>query len=323
MKEFATPGCGLSEFLEQVISSRNNTDETIIISALSADNEMFNEGVSLCADICNTSLSFDIKKGSRIKYINLLEVFGIDPGKADRRMEDILKVAETAAEMNLPFSIVPHALYSMSLTLLRLLKEKCVNNKITSIHFMETAAEEMLLKNHTGPFLTSYERSSLMPSNPEMAKSHADAVLNEITLNGNLILVHNTFADRETIRKIKERKNLFWCLCPNSNLYIENKIPPLNLLLAESCEIVIGTDSLASNYKLSILEELKTLQRNFPSLSIEELVRWGTVNGARALGEEDRFGKIEEGKNPGLLLLENVDLQNMKLLPDSLVRRLV
>ena len=39
-------------------------------------------GMSLCADICNTRHTFDIKKKSRIKYINLLEVFGIDPEKA-------------------------------------------------------------------------------------------------------------------------------------------------------------------------------------------------------------------------------------------------
>ena len=122
---------------------------------------------------------------------------------------------------------------------------------------------------------------------------------------------------------IKERENLFWCLCPNSNIYIENKIPPLNLLIEEGCEIVIGTDSLASNNKHNILGEIKTLQLYFPSVSIEELVCWATVNGAKALGEESRFGKLEIGRKPGLLLLQNVDLINMKLLPESFVTRLI
>ena len=117
--------------------------------------------------------------------------------------------------------------------------------------------------------------------------------------------------------------NLFWCLCPNSNVYIEKTIPPLNMLIEEGCDIVIGTDSLASNTELSILVELKTLQFNFPDLTIMDLVRWATLNGARSLGEEDQFGAIETGKNPGLLLLQNVDLQNMKLLPDSFVTRLI
>ena len=323
MKGSIAQGSCLGGFVEQVRNTRDNNSENIIASAYSADNEMYNEGIVLCADICNTSLSFNIKKESSIRYINLLEVFGIDAEKAGRRMDEIIKVAETAEKMNLPSSMVPHSAYSMSLSLLRLLRGKSDNNKVTSIHFMETYGEKAFLENHSGPFMASYKLSGLIPSRLETVKSHVDAVLNEITLSGNLILVHNTFADRETIRKIKERKNLFWCLCPNSNIYIENEMPPLDLLIEEDCEIVIGTDSLASNNKLSVLEELKTLQVNFPAVSIEELVRWATVNGAKALGEEGRFGKIESGKKPGLLLLQNIDLNNMKLLPESFVTRLI
>jgi cytosine/adenosine deaminase-related metal-dependent hydrolase len=250
-------------------------------------------------------------------------VFGIDPEKAGKRLDEILTVAKTSEDMELPFSLVPHSAYSMSLTLLRLLKDKSLNNKITSIHFMETDGEQTFLKNQTGPLMSSYKRSGLIPARMETSKSHSDVVLNEITKSGNLVLVHNTFVDRITVREIKERSNLFWCLCPNSNIFIENKIPPLKMLIEEGCEIVIGTDSLASNTNLSILEELKTLQFNFPEILIEDLVAWATKNGAKALGEDVRFGSIEIGKKPGLLLLENVDLQNMKLLPESFVTRLV
>jgi len=314
---------GLDGFIEQIRNIRDAGNENILTTIKSADREMDKEGVVLCADICNTSLSFGIKKESRIKYINLLEVFGIDPEKAGRRIDEIMKVAETAEKMDLSFFFVPHAVYSMSLSLLRLLREKSENNKITSVHFLEAECEKTFLKNHSGPLRTSYEQSGLIPSRLETAESHIDAVLNEITRAGNLILVHNTFADKTTIKKTNSRKNSFWCVCPNSNIYIENKVPPLKMLIEEECEIVIGTDSLASNSRLSIIEELKTLQTYFPDLSIEELIGWATLNGARALGEEDHFGKIETGKTPGLLLLQNVDLVNMKLQPDSFVTRLI
>jgi Cytosine deaminase and related metal-dependent hydrolases len=323
MKGYTSRGMGLGGFIEQVRSTRDSTKESIFASVCSADNHMFKEGIVLCADVCNTSDSFKIKKESRIRYINLLEVFGLNPDKAEKRMEDITNVAGTAKEMDLQFSLVPHSAYSMSLTLFRLLKNESLNNKVTSVHFMETAGEEIFLSNQTGPLMSSYKRSGLMPPRLETAKNHVDVILNEITKSGNLILVHNTFADRKTIRMIKERGNLFWCLCPNSNIYIENQIPQLNLLIEEGCEIVIGTDSLASNTTLSILEELKTLQFNFPDILIEDLVLWATMNGAKALGEEERFGSIEAGKRPGLLVLENVDLQNMKLLPESFVTRLI
>jgi aminodeoxyfutalosine deaminase len=322
LKGIIAQGCGLGGFIEIVRKTRDN-NSNFINSVYSADSEMYREGIVLCADICNSSLSFNIKKESRIRYINLLEVFGIDPEKANRRLDEIVKIAEIAADMNLPFSIVPHSAYSTSLTLLRLIRKKSENNTVTSIHFMETPGEKIFLENHFGPIMTSYEHSGLVPLRLETVKNHVDIVLNEITQNGNLILVHNTFADKDSLKLIMKRKNLYWCLCPNSNIYIENEIPQLNLLMQKGCEIVIGTDSLASNSKLSILEELKTLQLNFPHISMEDLICWATLNGAKALGMESEFGTIEEGKRPGLLLLQNVDLINMKLLPDSFITRLI
>ena len=323
LKDYSSKGKGLGDFIEQIRSTRDYKKESAYSSISSADNYMYKEGIVLCADVCNTSGSFNIKKESRISYINLLEVFGLDPEKAGRRIDDIIKVAERAKEMDLPYSLVPHSAYSMSLTLFRLLRNESLNNKVTAIHFMESAGEEAFLKNQTGSLMSSYKRSGLIPARLEIPVSHTDVVLNEITKSGNLILIHNTFVDRKTIRMVKERENLFWCLCPNSNIYIENKIPPLNLLMEEGCEIVIGTDSLASNTNLSILDELKTLQFNFSGIPIENLVFWATINGAKALGEEKQYGSIEPGKKPGLLLLQNVDLQNMKLLPDSFVTRLI
>jgi cytosine/adenosine deaminase-related metal-dependent hydrolase len=323
MKDYTPKGKGLGGFIEHVRDARELKKEDISSAIHSADKLMYNEGVDLCADVCNTSDSFNVKKESRIKYINLLEVFGLDPEKAGKRFNEITRVARKARELDLQYSLVPHSAYSMSMSLFSLLRNESLKNNITSIHFMESAGEDSFLNNHTGPIMSSYERSGLLPSRLETVSSHTDVVLNEITPSGNLILVHNTFADRNTIRMVKKRERLFWCLCPNSNVYIENAIPPLNLLLEEGCELVIGTDSLASNSNLSLLDELKTLQFEFSGLTIQDLVSWATINGARALCEEQQYGSIETGKKPGLLLLQNVDLKNMKLLSESFVTRLI
>jgi cytosine/adenosine deaminase-related metal-dependent hydrolase len=323
MKDSIAQGSGLGEFISQVRDKRESNIESIYNSAYMADNDMYRDGVVLCADICNTSSTFDIKRDSRIRYINLLEVYGTDPERASHRIDEITRVADKAREMNLCYYIVPHSAYSISLPLLRILKIASEKNRVTSVHFMETEGEKAFIETQSGPLMDSYRVSGLLPSKPEPVKSHAGAILNEITNSGNLLLVHNTFIDRKTVRMIKNRKDLFYCLCPNSNIYIENAVPPVEMMLEEGCEIVVGTDSLASNRTLSILEELITLQLRFPSISIEELIKWGTINGAKALCEEDRFGKIEIGKRPGLLLIQNLDLQNMKLLSDSIVSRVV
>ncbi|MCX6332796.1 MAG: amidohydrolase family protein [Bacteroidia bacterium] len=316
-------GTGLGNFIMQVRETRKNILPDEISAAKIADNFLGDEGVVFCADVCNTSVTFDLKKNGRIHYHNFLEVFGIDPQKAGRRMDDISEVATEADGSGLPYSIVPHSSYAVSLPLLKLIKEKTDKNRVTSIHFMESEGEARFLSEHRGPLRKSYEDSGLLPEKIQTPPDHTSTILNEVTRSGNLILVHNTFAETQIVREIQKRGSTFWCLCPRSNLYIEKKMPPVEMLVSEGCEIVIGTDSLASNKRLSILSELKLIQQYFPAIALEKLLRWATINGARALCKDNCYGKIEPGKKPGLLLLKDVDLLNFKLLPETTVTRLL
>lgn len=318
------PSCrGLADFILDIRTLRSQEKSKTVSSATSADEMLQSEGIVLCADICNTDITFGIKKKSRIKYLNLLEAFGIDAEKAEKRISEISEVVKSAKSSGLHFSIVPHSTYSVSLSLFNMLKSITASNKVTSLHFMESLSEIEFLKCNSGPIKDSYERSGLKFTRSEIVSDHADAVLDKITSSGNLILVHNTFVDRNTIRLVNKRDNLYWCLCLGSNLYIENALPPVYLLIEEGCEIVIGTDSLASNKTLSLIEELKLLSSNFETISLEELVRWATYNGAKALCEDDTYGSIAPGKRPGLLLIEDLDLNKIRLTKDSRIKKLI
>ena len=61
----------------------------------------------------------------------------------------------------------------------------------------------------------------------------------------------------------KEMPDSFWCICANANQYIEQTMPPIELLRSQRANIVIGTDSYASNWSLNILDERKTIHHNF------------------------------------------------------------
>jgi len=316
-------GKGLGGFLVELQNIRNSEKEIILSAAMASDRNMYIEGTDLCADICNTPLTFNLKKESRIRYINLLEVFATDPELASTRMKEILILAEECKTNGLPFSIVPHTVYAVSLPLFRLLKEITRENRVTSIHFMETEGEEAFLSDHSGPLVEIFKMAGMLPDELITPRDCVSAIIDELTPSGSLILVHNTYADRETVRKINKRGKVYWCLCPNANLHIENRLPPVTILSGEGCEIVIGTDSLASNERLNILSEMITLHKYFPGLQLEELIRWATLNGAKALGEDHTYGKIEAGKKPGLVLLENADLIDMKLTDETKILRLI
>jgi cytosine/adenosine deaminase-related metal-dependent hydrolase len=87
--------------------------------------------------------------------------------------------------------------------------------------------------------------------------------------------------------------------------------------------ITIGTDSLASNHTLSVLNELITLHKHFPDITLEKLINWGTLNGAKALNLDKETGSFETGKKPGVNLVYQLDLQNMKLTKDTKVKPLM
>jgi cytosine/adenosine deaminase-related metal-dependent hydrolase len=324
MKNAIPRGAGLAEFLRIFRNARISSKDEITRAAKTTDEQMYHGGTDLCADICNTNHTFGVKKQSRIRYKNLLEVFGIDSEKAGKRLDEIKQLAAEAETEGLEYSIVPHAVYSISPGLFSLLRAETASNKVTSVHFMETEAEKQLLEKSEGPLMDSYRESGLVTDGktPDLVSDHAAAVLDYITPSGNLILVHNTFADKNAIDTLKKRDNLFWCLCPKANLYIEDHLPPLGLLIRENCRIVIGTDSYASNDRLDILDEIRTLQDHFPSVSLEDLIRFATINGAEALGEQEMSGSIKAGKKPGLLLIKDLDIANFRLLPASNVRRL-
>ncbi|MCD4770540.1 MAG: hypothetical protein K8R35_10295, partial [Bacteroidales bacterium] len=141
MKGVAERGQGLGRFIRNIREKRDNTVEPSIESVISADNEMLNNGIVACADICNTGLSFETKQKSSIRYINLLEIFGIDPAKAQKRIDEIIKLKTEASKWSVPSYIVPHSVYALSASLLKKLKPLTSGNSLTSIHFMESEQE--------------------------------------------------------------------------------------------------------------------------------------------------------------------------------------
>ncbi|MFN0214191.1 MAG: amidohydrolase family protein, partial [Saprospiraceae bacterium] len=121
------------------------------------------------------------------------------------------------------------------------------------------------------------------------------------------IFVHNTLTSKANIEAAHAwSPNVFWATCPNANLYIENRLPDYKAFIQTNARVTIGTDSLTSNWQLSILEEMKTIARYQSYVPFDTLLRWATLNGAQALGFDDTLGSLEVGKTPGIVLIEGV-----------------
>jgi cytosine/adenosine deaminase-related metal-dependent hydrolase len=134
------------------------------------------------------------------------------------------------------------------------------------------------------------------------------------------LLVHNTYTSAADVTYATSiHPNLYWCLCTNANLYIENMLPDVNMMRAAGLRITLGTDSLASNDSLSILSEMNLLQERF-DVPTEELLKWATFNGAEFLEIDRRFGSFELGKQPGINLVEFTEKDGKVILGDIVTR---
>jgi cytosine/adenosine deaminase-related metal-dependent hydrolase len=294
---------GLVEFVRSIIANRQANAEQILSAMYDADQKMFENGIVAVGDISNQVSSKEVKRKSKIHYHTFIEALGFNPERADAIMDHVRGIKQDFEP--LPASIVPHAPYTVSPELFELIRKEAEKaNAFISVHNQETDNENAFFENKSGGFLKLYEFLGMDISFFEATgKTSLQSWLPYIKEQKTL-LVHNTVSKRADVIFAKEQNNhLYWCLCPQANLYIENTLPDVDLLMDEKVKITLGTDSLASNHQLNILSEMITLQKN-KQVAFEKLLSWATINGAEFLELDKQLGTIEVGKKPGLNLIQ-------------------
>ncbi|WP_406824387.1 amidohydrolase family protein [Pedobacter sp. KACC 23697] len=294
---------GLVEFVQQIIKSRQGDIAEIKAAMYAADQEMFDNGIVAVGDISNQILSKEVKENSKIHYHTFVEAMGFNPERAGAIMDNVKGIKQDFKP--LPVSIVPHAPYSVSPALFELIREDAEkDNSFISVHNQETDNENAFFENKTGGFLVLYQFLGLDinffgPTHKTSLQSWLPYIKEQKAL-----LVHNTVSNKADITFAEANNpNLYWCLCPQANLYIENALPDVELLMDENVKITLGTDSLASNHQLNILSEMLTLQK-YKQVPFEKLLSWATINGAEFLELDQQMGTIDVGKKPGLNLIQ-------------------
>ncbi|MEJ7735995.1 MAG: amidohydrolase family protein [Chitinophagaceae bacterium] len=348
MKGKIAPGSGLVQFLTRVIQERQ-TDPIQLDEAMNqAERELLASGTVAVGDICNTTDSLHMKKTSTIHYKNFIEVMGFREEEAAARFAAAEKIANAFSptataehgryqrnESLLPGpdhwpsflcpSLTPHAPYSVSLPLFHLINVSS-EGKVITIHNQETDAENQLYANGSGPLFQLYRNLHIDASNFKASgRSSLQTILPWLNKPSGVILVHNTYTQEADILFADAHNgplaNLYFCICINANRYIESRNPPLDLLRRNKCTITIGTDSYASNRQLNMLEEIKVIHEQFPLVPLPEILQWATINGARALGMSGILGSFDQGKQPGIVLINNID--NLHVSPDSTARKIL
>lgn len=313
-------GTGLPRFLADVMKQRTAKEKDILAKIEAADETMYNNGIQAVGDHVNTELSAKTKSSSQIKYHTFVEVMAMTK-------EDIQVRVDKARDVEFYFdanhaSITPHAPYSCSKELFKAFRKLVSEDNILSVHNQESEEENKLYRYRQGEFLDFYEEMGLnADSFKAQARNSIQSYLAHLPKNNPLMLIHNTYMSLKDIDFIERLgRDVYFCVCPKSNLYIEGKLPKILNFVPNQSRMVVGTDSLASNDTLDILEELKVISSHFSQLDFLQILPWATINGAEVLGIADQLGSIEVGKTPGLVLLEGMN--NLRLTERVTLKRI-
>jgi cytosine/adenosine deaminase-related metal-dependent hydrolase len=308
LKDAIPTQTGLSEFVKQIVPKRAAAQEVIEAAIEAAENEMYNNGIIAVGDICNTADTIAAKTKGKIAYYNFVEIYGLDPLLATQKMNEGLLLQTQYEAANLRAVVIPHASYSVPSPLLELLAKNYGSHTV-SIHNQETKAENDFFENKKGAFVDMYARVGVdLDFFTPTKTTSLQSVLPYLKDAAKTIWVHNSFTSESDMNAVQATNtDAYWCLCPSANQYIENTMPPVQLLREQNTNIVVGTDSYASNWSLNMLDELKRIQLHNSQIPLAEMLTWITSNGARALQMDDKLGSIEIGKKPGLVLIKKLN----------------
>lgn len=275
--------------------------------------EAISTGTTTISDISTNGESLYKLKKTGIRGIVYKELLNFDDTKAlccwKKAIEDIesLRKDETAL---LSIGISPHSPYSVSPRLLGLIQgyaEK-ENLKLT-MHVSESREEIKFISEDKGPIKDIYLKRFKWDKYKRQVfgdcKSPVEYLEKEGLLSPEFLLVHGVHLNNDDIKRLA-RKGVPVVHCPRSNVFIGVGVAPFYNLISEGITVGLGTDSCASNYTLNMWDEMRFAyllhnRINDKKITAEDIIMAATINGAKALGLDDKTGTIEIGKEADII----------------------
>ena len=257
-------------------------------------------GVTTVGDITRLpAMTRPVLADGPLRVLSFGEVIAV--GALRHRLGDRLAAAtdSSARSAFLEVGISPHAPYTLEPEGLRACASRAEACGLRmSMHLAETPEEALFTTRLTGPVRSFFKRHGVWdrrvpcPHLPPVEYAATAGVLGPET-----VLAHVNYVSDEEIDRI-EASGAHVVYCPRTHDAFGHPPHPFRRMLDRGVNVCVGTDSLASNPSLSVLEELRFLRGRHPDMPAAVLIEMGTVRAARALGmdaQPRRVGAIAPG----------------------------
>ncbi|HEY4306406.1 MAG TPA: amidohydrolase family protein [Gemmatimonadaceae bacterium] len=265
-------------------------------------------GVTTYADTGDSGVSMQAMREAGVRGINFQEVFGPDPAQC---ADSIAALKEKVAGLQytetplVRVGVSPHAPYTVSDDLFRATTEFARERHLPmAIHIAESELEQQLIVDAEGSFADGLRRRGI---GVERRGATPIELLERLgVLDVKPLLIHCVRANAADVSRIAVSESPV-AHCPASNAKLGHGVAPLGEMLAAGITVGLGSDSMASNNRMDLLEEARLAlfaQRvrlgSHSTPSAEDVLELATIGGAAALGLGDQIGSIDVGKQADL-----------------------
>ena len=302
--------CGFATWIDKLRQSRNEVldDASLLDSARFGIVEGLEAGITTYADTCSSGIAMQAMKELGVRGVMYQEVFGPDPSQAKIAMDDLerrIDLLQPEQTDLVTLGVSPHAPYTVSDALYDATAAFADSRGLPlAMHIAESAAEHRVVTEGSGDFADRLRRRGIGVD--PRARSPIELLEKRGALERGPLLIHCVRVDDADIQ-IMSRHRCAVAHCPASNAKFGHGIAPLLDLLAAGIRVGLGSDSVASNNRMDILDEARlavlihrAATRKHDAFGSHQALELATIGGARALGVDDRVGSLEVGKDADL-----------------------
>jgi 5-methylthioadenosine/S-adenosylhomocysteine deaminase len=261
-------------------------------------------GVTTYADTNDSGAPFRAMRDMGVRGIAFQEVFGPDPAQCAESLAmlrgkiDAIRPDETAL---VRVGASPHAPYSVSDALFEATAAYARHERLpVAVHIAESEDESRFVQHAVGLWAEDHRGRGI----PTVVRGASPIRMLERTrvLDVRPLLIHCVRADEEDIAVIA-RHDCAVAHCPASNAKLGHGVAPLVEFLEAGVRVGLGSDSVASNNRMDLLDEARlailmqraTLRRH-DVVTAAAALELATLGGARALGLDGEIGSLDVGK---------------------------
>jgi len=302
------PGLDFTDWLERLLHARGTGaefDELAAQSAREGVKASLRCGVTTVGDITRRPdvVRAELKHGP-LRVVSFGEVIAIGRGR-DRlgaRLDAALD--RRHASPSLSIGVSPHAPYSIEPEGIKACADAVARHDLRlCMHLAETREEIRFLQYGDGPLREFLNRLDVLderyecPGKRPLELAHDGGVLSPRT-----VLAHGNYVEDDELPLLAE-SGVHVAYCPRTHAAFGHEPHPYGRMLAAGINVCLGSDSLASNPSLSVLEEIRHLYQNDMGIEAVTLIAMATARGAAALGVAERTGSLEAGKDADLTVV--------------------